>query len=371
MEFNASTLVNPAILQLRPYQIGKPISEVQRELGLTRITKLASNENPLGTSHHVTRHLVKSFSQLFRYPDGNAYDLKQALSSHLNVLPEQLIIGNGSEEVISMLIQLFANQGEHILSPQYSFMAYKILAQSFGVGYVEVPAKHMSVDSMGLLKAIRPSTRMIIFANPNNPTGTYLNQQEWHSLMNNVPSNVIVVCDEAYWEYVCESDFPHSINYLNRYPNLVITRTFSKAYGLAGLRLGYGIAHPDIIELVNRVRHPFNVNHLAMVAGCLALEDQAFVKESVRINNQGKQQLYDGLEALGLRYIPTEGNFMIVHLPVRGSMVFDALLKRGVIVRPLDPYGLSYALRVSIGTMDENQHFLDAMKAVLPVEMEV
>lgn len=365
MEFDAARLANPAILGLQPYQIGKPISEVEREYGLSRITKLASNENPLGTSPYVTEHLAAELSNLARYPDGNAYDFKEALSQHLNVLPEQLILGNGSEEVLRMLMQTFVWGSGNIVIPQYSFIAYKVLAQGFGISTIEVPSKAFSVDYEAILAAIEPDTRMVILANPNNPTGTYITENEFFTFLKCLPKEVIVVCDEAYYEYVTETDYPKAIEKISAYPNLIVTRTFSKAYGLAGLRVGYGVAHPHMVELINRIRQPFNLNHLAMVAGKRALQDQAFVQKSIEGNHQGKLQIYQGLKALGISYLPSVGNFIMLNVETEGTKIFQSLLKQGVIVRPLSAYQLTHSVRVSVGLEHENAHFLEAMKAVL------
>lgn len=365
MEFNAARFANPAILELQPYQIGKPISEVEREFGLTRITKLASNENPLGTSEYVTHHLMAELSNVARYPDGGAFAFKEALSQHLKVFPEQLILGNGSEEVLRMLMQTFVWGTGHIIIPQYSFIAYKILAQGFGIQTIETPSKEYGIDCKAILAAVTPETKMVILANPNNPTGTYINNTEFDHLLKSLPKDVIVVCDEAYYEYVTEKDYPQTIPKISQYPNLIVTRTFSKAYGLAGLRLGYGVAHPQLVELINRVRQPFNLNHLAMVAGTLALSDQAFVEKSIDVNQQGKVQLYSGIQSLGLTYVPSVANFIMVNVKNEGAKMFQSLLEKGVIVRPLSPYDLSQTIRVSVGLEEENAHFLEAMKTVL------
>lgn len=365
MEFDAARLANPAILELQPYQAGKVISEVEREYGLTRITKLASNENPLGTSETVTQQLVAELLNVARYPDGSAYDFKHALSQHLKVNPEQFILGNGSEEVLRMLMQTFVWGDGNIIIPQYSFIAYKILAQGFGIKTIEVVSSEYKVNYQAILAAILPDTRMVILANPNNPTGTYVNESEFTDFLNRLPKEVILVCDEAYYEYVTEEDYPQTIAKIKNFPNLIVTRTFSKAYGLAGLRIGYGVAHPHLVELINRVRQPFNLNHLALVAGKLALGDQAFVQKTIEINGSGKQQLYKGFTSLGLSYLPSVGNFIMVSMETDGTKIFQSLLKRGVIIRPLNPYHLTDTIRVSVGLETENQHFLEAMEEVL------
>ncbi len=368
MTFDPTRYVNPKLLQVKPYQPGKPISECQRELGMVEFIKLASNENPLGTSPHVTNHLAAEFDHLTLYPDGNAYDLKKALSDFHRIQFDQLILGNGSEDVLRMAIQTFVWDDQHILISEYAFVAYKILAQGLGVEVKEIPSYQFGIDLEAMLDAITPKTRMIIFANPNNPTGTYVNRQDFISFMDNVSSDVFVVCDEAYYEYILEMDYPQTIPLLEQYPNLIITRTFSKAYGLAGLRVGYGIAHPKVIDLMNRVRQPFNVNHLAQVAARLALEDQAFVKKSVLMNEQGKQQLTQGFERLGLSFLPSHGNFIPVEIKIPGKDVFQALLQNGIIVRPLAPYKLEHYFRMIIGTPKENEACLKALENVVQKE---
>ncbi|MFI4937934.1 MAG: histidinol-phosphate transaminase [Candidatus Berkiellales bacterium] len=367
MSFNASRLVHPALLQLKPYQPGKPIAECQRELGLTHIIKLASNENPLGTSPYVIANLLSEMNNLARYPDGGGFELKQALSKHLKVASDELILGNGSEDVLRMMLQTFVFGDLHIIIPQYAFIAYGILAKGLGLGVVEVKAQDFTADLPAMLKAINHKTRMIILANPNNPTGTYVTENALKEFMEKVPDNVIVVCDEAYYEYIHEKDYPQTLTWFKKYPNFMITRTFSKAYGLAGLRLGYGIAHPEVIELVNRLRQPFNVNHLAQVAGCLALEDQAFVQKGIALNERGKIQLEKGFTQLGIKYIPSAGNFIMVHLK-NDKDIYQEMLKRGVIIRPLAPYQLADYFRITVGTEEENEMCLTALKQVLTGE---
>lgn len=370
MTFIPSRLVHPAVLDLKPYQPGKPISECQREFGIGHFIKLASNENPLGTSKHVTERLIAELSHHAYYPDGSAYDLKVALSQHLAVNMDQLILGNGSEDVLKMILQTFVWGDFELLLPQYAFIAHKILAKGLGLTVKEVPSPDFTTDLTGLLHAVTPKTRMIILANPNNPTGTYVTEHALRSFLDQLPKEVIVVCDEAYYEYMDDKAYPQTLFLLARYPNLVITRTFSKAYGLAGLRLGYGIADPSMIELVNRLRQPFNVNHLAQLAGKFALEDQIFVQKTLAVNAQGKKQYYEGLPRLGLQYIPSGANFIMVKKP-QGKDLFQALLQKGVIIRPLDPYQLTDYVRISIGTPEENQACLEALEQVVVGEKVV
>lgn len=370
MTFDPSRLVHPAVLSLKPYQPGKPVSECQREYGLKEVIKLASNENPLGTSEQVYARLTDSFADLARYPDGAAYALKQALSDHWHISADQLLLGNGSEDVLKMLIQAFVWGNAEILVPQYAFMAYKILAQSMGLAIREIPVCDQSfgVDLEGLLAAVKTNTRMIILANPNNPTGSLITQAELAHFLARLPNDVIVICDEAYYEYVLDTTYANTQQLQKAYPNVVITRTFSKAYGLAGLRVGYAIADPQVIALVNRLRQPFNVNHLAQVAATIALQDQDFVKRSVVLNEQGKAQWGAGLAplaSLGVKALPIQGNFILVAVPVAGEILYQGLLTQGIIIRPLTPYALNDYIRISIGLESENAFCLDRLTDIL------
>ncbi|MGD9592420.1 MAG: histidinol-phosphate transaminase, partial [Candidatus Berkiella sp.] len=275
---------------------------------------------------------------------------------------------NGSEDVLRMFIQAFGWDKHEILIPEFAFVAYKILAQGLGIKIKEVPAKHYGLDLDAMFQALSAKTRMIIFANPNNPTGTYVNHQSFVAFMNKLPQQVLVICDEAYYEYVLQKDYPNAIALQNQYPNLIVTRTFSKVYGLAGLRVGYGIADEKIIDLVNRLRQPFNVNHLAQIAAKLALQDQEFVKKSILTNEQGKKQLIEGLNKLGLRFIQGEGNFVCTQIPLAHVDVFQAMLKQGVIIRPLAPYKMDNFYRITIGTFEQNQACLKALGMILHKE---
>ncbi len=371
MTFDPAQFVNPLLLGVKPYQPGKPIKECQRELGLTDFIKLASNENPLGTSAQVTSQLAAEFSQLALYPDGATYDLKTALSQFLKLSPSQIIIGNGSEDVLKMAIQTFVWGNNQLIISEYAFVAYKILAQGLGVDVKEVKAKNFGIDLEAILNAVGPKTRMIMFANPNNPTGTYVNHKNFVAFMDKLSADIFVVCDEAYFEYMLEKDYPQTVALLKQYPNLIITRTFSKVYGMAGLRIGYGLADERIIELMNRVRQPFNANHLGQVAAVLALRDQDFVKKSILVNEQGKQQLMQGFTKLGLKFLPSHANFFSVEINLAGTDVFQALLKQGIIVRPLAPYRMEHYYRITIGTTEQNEACLRALQTILQKEKVV
>ncbi len=369
MSFDPSHLVKPAILQLKPYQPGKPIADVKRELGLTEVIKIASNENPLGFSATLAEKLIAAFPEIMRYPDGGCLVLKAALSKHLNVPENCLLMGNGSEDVLRLLLQAFVWGDKHLLISQYGFIAYKILAQGLGISVKEIPESHFQADLPAIQAAITPATGMIILANPNNPTGTYVTEKAFKTFLDNIPPHVLVVCDEAYYEYVVEKDYPQTLQWQKQYPNLIVTRTFSKIYGLAALRVGYGIAHEAIIDLVNRIRQPFNVNHLGQVAATIALADQDFVKQGIWLNEQGKKQYYVKLQELGLHYIPTAGNFILVECKQSGKHIYQALLEQGIIVRPMDPYGLDKYLRITIGTEQENNACIQALERILAKEV--
>lgn len=371
MTFDPTRLVKPSILQLKPYQPGKPIAEVQQEYGLQEVIKLASNENPLGLSVHVRDAIVAALPDILRYPDGSCVALKTALAKHLRVNETQLIMGNGSEDVLRILMQAFVCGEKHLIISQYAFIAYKILAQGLGIKVKEIPERDFATDLTAMLAAMTEDTGMIIIANPNNPTGTYVSEAAFKAFMDQVPPSVLVVCDEAYYEYVQEKDYPQTLNLQQRYTNLVTTRTFSKIYGLAGLRVGYGVAHAAIVDLLNRIRQPFNVNHLAQVAAVAALDDQAFVQKGILLNEQGKKQFCEGLAELGLNYIKSATNFMLVECQQSGKQVYQALLEQGVIVRPVDPYGLDKYVRITIGTGDENKRCLIALKKIMVKEKVV
>ncbi len=361
--------VQPQILDVHPYIPGKPVSELQRELGLNYISKLASNENPLGISHKVLMAVQKALKDTSRYPDGSAFELKIILAKLLDVTTSQIAIGNGSNELLELVARVFAGKGDEIIYSEYAFAVYPISAQVVGATGIEVPAVDWGHDLNAMLAAITPKTKLIYIANPNNPTGTRFNQSQWESFISQVPKHVIVVLDEAYLEYAksfdVDGDYPDGCDYLKQYPNLLVSRTFSKVYGLAALRIGYLLGCDEIIEYINKLSNPFNVNSLAQVAACTALLDTSFLAKSISLNEQGMRQLTEGLSALNISYIPSSGNFVCIYLGSDALEVNQKLLEEGVIVRPLVNYKLPQFLRVSIGTQVENQHFIDALKLVL------
>ena len=363
---DACDLAPGYVRAIAPYQPGKPIAELARELNLDPdgIVKLASNENPLGVSPLATAAIQRALADLARYPDGNGFGLKQAIVRTFGVSLSQVVLGNGSNDVLDMAARAFLAPGVEAIYAQHAFAVYPIATQTIGAKGVEVPAKNFGHDLDAMLKAVTAQTRMIFIANPNNPTGTLLRGEELLRFLRAVPASVVVVLDEAYNEYLEPSLKSDSIGWLAQFPNLVVTRTFSKAYGLAGLRVGYALGNEAVIDLMNRVRQPFNVNSISLAAAAAALDDRDFVRRSYELNADGMRQITQGLARLGLSYIPSFGNFLSVNVG-DAARVFQQLLRRGVIVRPVAGYGMPAYLRVSTGLESENQRFLDALKASL------
>lgn len=362
---SCDALVLPAIRGLTPYQTGKPIDELQRELGLTRVSKLASNENPLGCSFDVVKACQAILEDMARYPDGAGFALKNAISGHFALDANGLVLGNGSNDVLELIGRTFAGAGDEVIFSQYAFAVYAITTQAIGATAVVVPAKDYAHDLAAMAAAISDKTKLIYLANPNNPTGTCFGQAKWDAFMAKVPKHVLVVLDEAYTEYVSQADYADGLRELAKYDNLIVTRTFSKAYGLAGFRLGFAACSAEIAGYINRVRQPFNVNSLAMVAGIAALADQEFVQESVAVNRKGMTIWQQALSLLGLEAIPSQGNFLCVDMGQPAQPLYEALLREGVIVRPVGAYGMPNHLRISIGTDEENMHGIEALTKVL------
>ncbi|MCB1861454.1 MAG: histidinol-phosphate transaminase [Gammaproteobacteria bacterium] len=355
----------PGIANLKPYVPGKPVSELERELGIKDSIKLASNENPLGCSERVRAAIAAEWPQLSRYPDGGGFALRNALAKKHAIDPVCITLGNGSNDVLDIIARVFLSAGYESLFSQYAFAVYPISSQAVGASLRVAPALDYGHDLEALLNMVGEKTRVVWIANPNNPTGTWVNGEELENFIAGVPANVIVVVDEAYIEYVDKPGFPDASKWLDKYPNLIVTRTFSKVYGLASLRIGYGLSHPDVADLLNRVRQPFNANSLAMAAALAALEDDAFVKRSVEVNRSGMVQLKAGFEQLGLAYIPSAGNFVTVDLGRPADAIDQALLRAGCITRPVAAYGLPNHLRITVGLADENARFLSALENVI------
>ena len=371
MENSLLELATPGVQGLQPYVPGKPVSELEREYGIRNAVKLASNENPLGPSPAVLEALRGEFNDLARYPDGNGFVLKAALADKLGVEPDGITLGNGSNDVLELVARAFLTPQSSAVFSAHAFAVYPIVTQAIGARSRVVPAHDGSRgprfghDLESMLKAITDDTRVVFVANPNNPTGTWVNKDSLRHFVECVPETVIAVIDEAYFEYVEEADYPNSMHWISEFPNLLVTRTFSKAYGLAALRVGYGVSQSAVADILNRVRQPFNVNSFSQVAAVAALKDNAHLAESVRVNRDGMQQLVQGLDALKLDYIPSAGNFISVDVGRNPGQVYNALLREGVIVRPVDNYGMPGYLRVSIGLEKENQRFLESLEQVL------
>ncbi len=363
---NVCDLAPGYIRAIAPYLPGKPTSELARELGLDEsgIVKLASNENPLGVSPKAALAIRAILDGLARYPDGNGFELKQALSQRCGVEPENIVLGNGSNDVLELAARSFLTPGLSAVYSQHAFAVYPLAVQAMGAQGIAVPAREFGHDLPAMARAVQPDTRMMFIANPNNPTGTFIDGAALETFIAQLPQEVLIVLDEAYNEYL-EPQFRYDgIGWLKKYPNLVISRTFSKVYGLAGLRIGYALAAPGVADLMNRVRQPFNVNSLSLAAAAAALDDEAFVRESHDLNRRGMRQIVAGLQQLSLNYIPSYANFITFKVP-GASAVFQKLLKAGVIVRPIANYGMPDHLRVSIGLESENARFLEVLQQAL------
>ena len=357
-----STLTSGGICELQPYQPGKPIEALERELGISNIIKLASNENPQGPSSLVLDAIQRGLKNIARYPDG--FDFTDKLARHLKVSPKQITLGNGSNQLLNIIAQTFLTPDHNAVVSAHAFIVYPMAVKMLGAKLKTIPAKKWGHDLDAMVAAIDQNTRVVFIANPNNPTGTWNTSKEIRNFMAKVPESVIVVLDEAYTEYVVHPDYESGMNLLSQHSNLIVTRTFSKAYGLAGLRLGYAVSCEAIADLLNRVREPFNVNNLALLAGQAALADTAYLHKSRELNISGMRQLEDGFKKLGLSYIPSLGNFIAVEFEQDAIGLYNKLLREGVIVRPIGVYGMPRHLRVSVGLPEENQRFLDALESV-------
>jgi histidinol-phosphate aminotransferase len=359
------SLANDHILGIAPYEPGKPIEELERELGIHDAIKLASNENPLPPSDRVREAIVRALDQLNRYPDGSGHYLRQALAKKHGLSAEHLVLGNGSNELIELLVRAFLRPGDEAVVPHPSFVVYPMIVQAAGGVRVMVMLKDYRIDLEAMARAITPLTKLVFIANPNNPTATMVTADEVEHFMARVPERTIVVFDEAYVEFAMGPDFPDTLAYAKQGRKVVVLRTFSKATSLAGLRVGYGVADPDAIALMNRIRQPFNVNSLAQAAALAALEDEAHVLECVRTIEAGRHYLYDEFKALGVRYVPSRANFILVDVGRSAAEIFQKLLHEGVIVRPMTSFGMETALRITVGTPEENRRLVKALRAAL------
>ncbi len=360
-------LAQPGVQQLSPYVPGKPVDELARELDLdpASIVKLASNENPLGPSPKALDAIRQALPELTRYPDGNGFELKSRLAARCGVQINQVTLGNGSNDILDLVARAYLAPGLNAVFSQYAFAVYPISTQAVGAQGKVVPAKDYGHDLEAMLAAIDENTRVVFIANPNNPTGTWFGPDALERFLARVPQGVLVVLDEAYIEFAEGDELPDGLKYLARYDNLLVSRTFSKAYGLAALRVGYALSSVQIADVLNRVRQPFNVNSLALSAACAALDDVDYLAQSRQLNDAGMAQLEAGLRELGLSWIPSKGNFIAVDFGRDTAAINQALLRAGVIVRPVAGYGMPNFLRVSIGLPAENARFLEALAKVL------
>jgi histidinol-phosphate aminotransferase len=359
------SLANEHILGISPYEPGKPIEELERELGIHDAIKLASNENPLAPADRVQKAIINALKDLNRYPDGSGHYLRQALAKRHGVAPEQIILGNGSNELIELVVRTFLRPGDEAVVPHPSFVVYPMIVQAAGGIRVMVMLKDYRLDLEAMARAITPMTKLVFIANPNNPTATIVTADEVEHFMSRVSERTIVVFDEAYMEFAAGPDFPDTLSYVRQGRKVLVLRTFSKAASLAGLRVGYGIADADATALMNRIRQPFNVNSLAQVAALAALEDEGHILECIRMIDAGKHFLYDEFKTMGIKYVPARANFVLVDVGRSASDIYQKLLHLGVIVRPMTSFGMETTLRVTIGTPEENRKLVKALRTVL------
>ncbi len=353
------------ILSLKPYSPGKPMEELEREYGIQNSIKLASNENPLGPSPMAIEALKGAVKKLNRYPDGGGHDLLKKLSAKLFVEPSNIILGNGSDEIIGMLTRALLCQGDEVIIPKPSFLMYEIMVCSAGAVPVFVPLKSLGIDLDAIQRRITPKTRMIFICNPNNPTGTIILNDDFKAFVEKIPDNILVVIDEAYMEFVKDKKYANSIEQIKMGKPVVTLRTFSKAYGLAGLRLGYGIMPTEVSEILNRIRQPFNANLLAQTAAQAALDDEDFLKKTTRLVDNGLKYLHGALARMGIEYFPTQANFFLINVEKDANEVFESLLGTGVITRSMASYGYPWYIRINVGTESENRRFINALSQVL------
>ena len=358
------SLVRKHILKIDPYEAGKPIEELKRQLGLRDIIKLASNENPLGPSPKAVDAIKKALSSVNRYPDSNGFYLKKKLAKFINMEPSNIVLGNGSDELIDIIIKTFVEEDEHIITADFTFLEYKIISNIKGRMVVTVPLKYFKYDLNAIKKKIDKKTKIVFVSNPNNPTGTYVTRYEVEEFLKGLPDNVLLVLDEAYDAFIDVNDFPKSPSYV-RSNNVVVLKTFSKSYGLAGLRVGYAIADSKLASFMEIARQPFNVNSLAQAAATAALDDKHFLRKTRKVILEGKDYIYDCLQNMGIAFVPSVSNFILIDVGRDGVGVFKEMLKYGVIVRDMKQYGLKNYIRVTIGTKKENERFVKVLKKVL------
>lgn len=358
-------LAREGIEELVPYPPGKPIEELERELGISGSIKLASNENPLGPSPLAVQAIKDKLSTLHRYPDGSGYYLRTKLKEIYGVPFDQIVLGNGSNELIELVLRTFLCSGEHVIQPFPTFLVYEKMVRAVGGRMQSVPLSNFKINLKEMLRAVTPETKVIFLCNPNNPTGSAVFEQDMRNFLNEIPEDTVVVLDEAYIEFASDSAVASGLALLDEHPLLVVLRTFSKLYGLAGLRMGYGFASPKVIDYMNRIRQPFNANSLAQAAATAALDDVAFVERTQRLVKQGLDYLYKSVEEMGLEYVRTQTNFFLIKVAMGGQKVYEMMLKEGVIVRSMASYDLPDYIRISAGLPEENERFVKTLKKVL------
>ncbi|MCU0652353.1 MAG: histidinol-phosphate transaminase [Candidatus Omnitrophica bacterium] len=356
-------LARKHILKIDPYEAGKPIEEIKRQMGLKEVIKLASNENPLGPSPKAIEAIKKNLSTLNRYPDSNGFYLKRKIAKCLNLEPSNIVLGNGSDELIDIIIKAFVEEDEQIITADFTFLEYRIISHVKNRTVITVPLKYFKYDLEAIRKRIDKKTKVVFIANPNNPTGTYVTRREIGEFLSGLPEDVLLVLDEAYGTFIDVNDFPSSLQ-LIRNNNVVVLRTFSKAYGLAGIRVGFAAAKPELAACMEIARQPFNVNSLAQAAAIAALDDKKFLKKTRQVVLEGKKYLYDALAGMGIAFVPSVSNFILIDAGRDGSVVFKEMLKFGVIVRDMKQYGLKNYIRVTIGTKKENERFIKVLKKI-------
>ena len=358
-------LARKCVQNLPPYPPGKPIEELEREMGIFGSIKLASNENPLGSSPKAVNAITETLHKVNRYPDANAYYLREKLSRKFGVPMSRIMVGNGSDELIDLTLHTFLWPDEEVIVPMPGFILYEKFAKAFDGTVITVPLSNFRIDLPAILKALSPQTKIIFINSPHNPAGTAITREETSTFLKAVPSDVIVVLDEAYIEFATDPDVVSGVEFLDSYPLLVVLRTFSKVYGLAGLRVGYGFASETIMENINCVRQPFSVNSLAQVGALAALDDDEFVDKTLTITKEGLEYLYENLNRLGLEYVPTQANFFSIRTPLGAQETYRRMLKEGVIIRPMDSFGLDDYIRINVGLPNENERFINTLEKVL------
>ncbi|MFH1847784.1 MAG: histidinol-phosphate transaminase [Candidatus Omnitrophota bacterium] len=358
-------LARKNILDITPYEPGKPIEEVQRELGLKEVIKMASNENPFGPSPKAIDAMAKRLKDVNRYPDASCYYLKERLARQWCVKPSNLIVGNGSDELIILALKAFLNEGEEVIIADTTFLIYRIASQVSGAKIITVPMKDFRYDLKAIKKMVTDKTKIVFIANPDNPTGTYVTKLEVGEFMDGLPEGLLVFFDEAYYEFgSLEKDYPDTLKFINK-GNVITTRTFSKAYGLSGLRVGYGISSPEVIDFMNRVREPFNVNLLAQAGALAALDDSSFLMKTLEGTKRGREFLCSEFKRLSLDYVPSAANFVLVDIKKDSWEAFKHFLEQGVIVRDMKAWGLNTHIRVTVGTQEQNKRFVEILRTII------